>query len=66
VKREDREKSTKINRETSKTHRNSDDDIIGIVGKISIKQIQEHQRMSQKVNRVGHMSCSKVLWLTFF
>jgi hypothetical protein len=66
VKREDGEKSKKINRETPKTHRNSDDDIIGIVEKISIRQIQEHQRRSQKVNRVGHMSCPKVLWLTFF
>ena len=66
MKREDGEKSKKLNKETPKTHRNSDDDIIGIVGKISIRQIQQHQRRFKKVNRVSHMSCPKVLWLTCF
>jgi hypothetical protein len=52
-KREDREKKI------LGTHQNFDDDIISIIGKISIRRFQRHQKRSQTVTAVGHTSGSK-------
>lgn len=49
-KREDREKKI------LGTHQNFDDDIISIIGKISIRRFQRHQKRSQTVTAVGHTS----------
>jgi hypothetical protein len=60
LKREEIEKSKSKNKKTLKAHRSYNDDIIGIIEKISTRRIQRHQIRSQMVKEVGHTRRLKV------
>jgi hypothetical protein len=54
-------------KKTYESHRNSDDDTIGTVGKISTSQIQRYQKRSPMVIIMDHMNGPKAreLWLSW-